>query len=122
MLGGKSWEHWIAQYSLSHQHPVNRVCHTLGIPLIVLSLPLFLVALVASGPYAVLRNPMYLGAAAAMGGAALYYQSWGLLTYVIALVIAAHLFVVAYEEPTLRRVFGRDYDSYCARTRRWGIV
>ena len=79
-------------------------------------------ALVASGPYAVLRNPMYLGAAAAMGGAALYYQSWGLLTYVIALAIAAHLFVVAYEEPALRRAFGRDYDAYCARTRRWGIV
>jgi len=41
MLGGKSWDEWIAQYSLSHQHPVNRVCHTLGIPLIAVSLPLF---------------------------------------------------------------------------------
>jgi uncharacterized membrane protein YGL010W len=40
MLGGKSWDDWIAQYSLSHQHPINRVCHTLGIPLIALSLPL----------------------------------------------------------------------------------
>jgi uncharacterized membrane protein YGL010W len=47
MLGGKTWDQWIAQYSLSHQHPVNRFCHTLGIPLIVLSLPLFLVALAA---------------------------------------------------------------------------
>ena len=45
MLGGRSWEEWIAQYGQSHQHPVNRVCHTLGIPLIVLSLPFFLVAL-----------------------------------------------------------------------------
>jgi protein-S-isoprenylcysteine O-methyltransferase Ste14 len=79
-------------------------------------------ALVASGPYTFLRNPMYLGGAAAMAGAALYYQSWALLAYVITFVIAAHLFVVAYEEPTLRRVFGRDYDAYCARTRRWGIV
>ena len=47
MLGGKSWDEWISQYALSHQHPVNRFCHTLGIPLIVLSLPLFLVAFVA---------------------------------------------------------------------------
>ena len=45
MLGGKSWDEWIAQYSLSHQHPVNRVCHTLGIPLIAVSLPLFAVAI-----------------------------------------------------------------------------
>lgn len=47
MLGGRSWDDWIAQYAGSHQHPVNRFCHTLGIPLIVLSLPLFVVALVA---------------------------------------------------------------------------
>jgi uncharacterized membrane protein YGL010W len=41
MLGGRSSEEWIAQYAHSHQHPVNRFCHTLGIPLIVLSLVLF---------------------------------------------------------------------------------
>ncbi len=41
MLAGKSWDTWIAQYAQSHQHPVNRFCHTIGIPLIALSLPLF---------------------------------------------------------------------------------
>jgi uncharacterized membrane protein YGL010W len=45
MLGDKPWHEWIAQYGRSHQHPVNRFCHTLGIPLIVVSLPLFLLAL-----------------------------------------------------------------------------
>jgi uncharacterized membrane protein YGL010W len=49
MLGGRSWDEWIARYSQSHQHPVNRVCHTLGIPLIVLSLPLFIVSLFMAG-------------------------------------------------------------------------
>ena len=49
MLGGRSWDDWIAQYSRSHQHPFNRVCHVLGIPLIALSLPLFLVTLVTPG-------------------------------------------------------------------------
>jgi uncharacterized membrane protein YGL010W len=38
MLGGKTWDQWISQYALSHQHPVNRFCHTVGIPLIVISL------------------------------------------------------------------------------------
>ena len=49
MLGGRSWEDWIAQYGQSHQHPVTRLCHTLGIPLIVVSLPLFLVVLLVPG-------------------------------------------------------------------------
>ena len=49
MLGGKSWDEWIVQYSQSHQHPINRICHTIGIPLIAISLPLFLVALFVAG-------------------------------------------------------------------------
>jgi len=49
MLAGRSWDDWIARYGHSHQHPVNRLCHTLGIPLIVLSLPLFLAAPIVEG-------------------------------------------------------------------------
>ena len=45
MLAGKSWDEWIAQYATSHRHPINRACHTLGIPMIALSLPLFVVAI-----------------------------------------------------------------------------
>jgi uncharacterized membrane protein YGL010W len=41
MLGGKTNEQWIAQYASSHQHPVNRACHTFGIPTIVVSAALF---------------------------------------------------------------------------------
>ena len=44
MLGNKPLEKWIAEYSQSHQHPINRLCHTFGIPMIALSLPLFVVA------------------------------------------------------------------------------
>jgi len=42
MFGGRTSEQWIAQYASSHQHPVNRACHTLGIPIILVSLVLFL--------------------------------------------------------------------------------
>ena len=38
MLGGRTREQWIAQYATSHQHPVNRLCHTFGIPTIIVSL------------------------------------------------------------------------------------
>jgi Protein of unknown function (DUF962) len=40
MLAGRSWESWIAEYSESHQHPLNRLTHTFGIPIILISLPL----------------------------------------------------------------------------------
>ena len=38
MLGNQSSDSWIRQYSHSHQNPVNRACHTVGIPMIALSL------------------------------------------------------------------------------------
>lgn len=44
MLGNRTSSEWIAQYSGSHQHPVNRFCHTIGIPLIAVSLLLFAAA------------------------------------------------------------------------------
>jgi uncharacterized membrane protein YGL010W len=49
MLAGRSWEDWIARYAQSHRHPVNRFCHTLGIPLIAASLPVFAVAAFVRG-------------------------------------------------------------------------
>ena len=49
MLGGRSWDEWVARYSQSHQHPVNRLCHTLGIPLIVLSFVFLVVAFFVDG-------------------------------------------------------------------------
>ena len=45
MLGNKTSEQWVAQYAQSHQHPVNRFCHTIGIPTILLSIVLAIVGL-----------------------------------------------------------------------------
>ena len=75
--------------------------------------------LVVRGPYRFVRNPMYLGASAALAGAALYYQSPSLLAYLAIFALAMHLFVVWYEEPTLTRAFGDEYAAYRARVRRW---
>jgi protein-S-isoprenylcysteine O-methyltransferase Ste14 len=75
--------------------------------------------LVTRGPYAFVRNPMYLGAGTALAGAALYYRSFSLLTYTVAFMLAAHLFVITYEERALRAKFKDEYVSYCARVRRW---
>ena len=75
--------------------------------------------LVVRGPYRFVRNPMYIGAVLVLAGAALFFMSTPLLVYAGLLLLAAHLFVVFYEEPTLRRSFGRDYEAYCHRVRRW---
>ena len=45
MFGGRTSEEWITLYSRSHQHRVNRFCHTIGIPLIVASILLFVLGL-----------------------------------------------------------------------------
>ena len=49
MLGNKTSEEWIEEYSQSHQHPVNKLTHKIGIPLIAFSVPLFPLALFVEG-------------------------------------------------------------------------
>jgi len=75
--------------------------------------------LVAKGPYRFVRNPMYLGAGLALAGAAAFYGSIPLLAYAVGFLLVMHLFVVVYEEPALRRLFGEDYEAYCRRVGRW---
>ena len=75
--------------------------------------------LVVVGPYRWIRNPMYVGAALALAGASLYYESPALLAYLAGFLLATHLLVLGYEEPTLRRLFGDDYEAYSARVGRW---
>jgi len=75
--------------------------------------------LVVRGPYRFVRNPMYLGAATALAGAALFYESAALAGYAGAFLLLTHAFVMGYEEPTLRTTFGEEYRDYCRRVRRW---
>jgi protein-S-isoprenylcysteine O-methyltransferase Ste14 len=75
--------------------------------------------LVVRGPYRIVRNPMYIGAVLTLMGAVLVYESIALLVYAMFFLVITHVFVIAYEEPTLRRTFGDDYDAYCAHVGRW---
>jgi protein-S-isoprenylcysteine O-methyltransferase Ste14 len=75
--------------------------------------------LVVRGPYRYVRNPMYIGAGLVLIGAAAYYESPRLVGYAAAFMLIAHLFVVLYEEPTLSRSFGREYDDYRRCVARW---
>ena len=75
--------------------------------------------LVVRGPYRFVRNPMYVGAGLALTGAAVFYQSIPLLAYAGVFLVLLHLFVVFYEEPTLRGTFDGDYEMYCKQVGRW---
>jgi uncharacterized membrane protein YGL010W len=61
MLGGRSWDEWIARYAGSHQNRVNRLCHTIGIPLIVISIPTFVVSFWVSGLWRMALTMFLLG-------------------------------------------------------------
>jgi protein-S-isoprenylcysteine O-methyltransferase Ste14 len=52
-------------------------------------------------------------------GQGLLFGNVDLLGYAAIIGIAFHLFVVWYEEPTLRRTFGEEYEDYCRRVPRW---
>lgn len=75
--------------------------------------------LVITGLYRYVRNPMYVAVTAAILGQALLFASEQLLIYGLLVWLAFHLFVYLYEEPTLRRTFGEEYEAYCRTVPRW---
>lgn len=68
--------------------------------------------LVVGGIYRYVRNPMYLAVGATIVGQALLLGQLVLLIYAAAFGVTVFAFVRWYEEPSLRRRFGADYDVY----------
>jgi len=75
--------------------------------------------LVVSGLYNYVRNPMYIGALLMLVAHFLWFGYWSLLIYTGFFFLAFHLFVLNYEEPTLKKKFGRSYTNYMKRVPRW---
>jgi protein-S-isoprenylcysteine O-methyltransferase Ste14 len=75
--------------------------------------------LVARGLYRYVRNPMYVGVLLVIFGQALGFGSLATLWYALAVALVFHLFVIAYEEPTLRDQFGESYAAYLKAVPRW---
>jgi len=49
IMGTRMSEEWVAEYEEGHTHPVNRLCHAFGIPMIASAIPLFVVSLFVGG-------------------------------------------------------------------------
>ncbi|MFH1538963.1 MAG: isoprenylcysteine carboxylmethyltransferase family protein [bacterium] len=75
--------------------------------------------LVAAGLYRYVRNPMYVGVLLVLLGEAVYFGSAALFLYSVIVFIMFNLFIVIYEEPTLKGKFGESYERYCRAVPRW---
>jgi protein-S-isoprenylcysteine O-methyltransferase Ste14 len=62
---------------------------------------------------------MYVGVASFVVGQAILFGSTAVGIYIVCVWLVCHAFVVSYEEPTLRRKFGAEYEEYCRRVPRW---
>jgi protein-S-isoprenylcysteine O-methyltransferase Ste14 len=75
--------------------------------------------LVVSGLYRYVRNPMYVGVVAMILGQGLMLGNIDVLIYAALVWLVTHLFVVGYEEPTLRRTYGVEFEFFCKNVSRW---
>jgi protein-S-isoprenylcysteine O-methyltransferase Ste14 len=77
--------------------------------------------LVVRALYRWVRNPMYVGMGAFLIGEALLLPSIrdGMFLVIASAWAVVTAFIMLYEEPTLRRLFGADYEEYCRHVRRW---
>jgi len=60
-MGGRTWNEWIDDYAKSHEHPINRITHTIGIPMIAVSLLLIIPSLFISRLWIVALTLFILG-------------------------------------------------------------
>jgi protein-S-isoprenylcysteine O-methyltransferase Ste14 len=75
--------------------------------------------LVITGFNRYLRNPMYVGLTVVLVGQALLFGQLSLLIYAGIMLTVTAVFVRAYEEPTLRRQFGAEYEEYWRAVPGW---
>jgi protein-S-isoprenylcysteine O-methyltransferase Ste14 len=75
--------------------------------------------LVVGGLYRYVRNPMYVAVIATIAGQALLLGQRPLVTYALVVWALFATFVRIYEEPTLRRRYGAQYDAYCRKVPAW---
>ena len=77
--------------------------------------------LVIVGFYRYVRNPMYLGFFIGWVGLWIVFgrATAGALAMALAVLVIVNLFVRFYEEPTLLKSFGADYEEYCRNVHRW---
>jgi protein-S-isoprenylcysteine O-methyltransferase Ste14 len=75
--------------------------------------------LVVSGLFRYVRNPIYIAVVSLILGQGLFFGSILVLEYGVVVFVGFYLFVLIYEEPTLLKSYGREYEEFCANVPRW---
>jgi protein-S-isoprenylcysteine O-methyltransferase Ste14 len=75
--------------------------------------------LIVTGPYRFVRNPMYVAVTSLIVGQGLLFGSPALFAYAAAFAGITAAFVHAYEEPTLLRAYGAEYETYRGQVPGW---
>ena len=128
----------ITRWEITGSSPMWRVAQVLGVLLIVAGLippvhafvqfvkaggtPMPIAPtqhLVVTGFNRYVRNPMYVGLIVAILGQALLFGSLGLVLYASVAWVIPALFVRFYEEPTLLRQYGSQYEEYRRNVPAW---
>ena len=130
---------WISKWNIQPAPPGFLLVRLLGILLLIVSIAVLLESfarfalqgigtpapvlptrhLVVTGLYRYVRNPMYVAVIAAILGQSMILGNLDLVFYAGFVWIVSHLFVVVYEEPTLRKTFGDEHAEFCANVPRW---
>jgi protein-S-isoprenylcysteine O-methyltransferase Ste14 len=130
---------WISRWRVHAPFPGFPALRVLGVLLVAAGIPVVLESfarfalqgvgtpapvfptrhLVVKGFYRYVRNPMYVAVISIVLGQALFFGNVYLLAYGLFAWLATHLFVLFYEEPTLRKSFAAEYETYRARVPRW---
>jgi protein-S-isoprenylcysteine O-methyltransferase Ste14 len=126
------WEFRPTFFDVGLARPIGILLIVAGVPIVVDSYARFALQglgtpapvappdhLVVTGLYRHMRNPMYVSVLAVICGQGLLFGHWGLIIYGVVFWLASHVFVLVYEEPTLRRAFGTEYETFRANVPRW---
>jgi len=76
-------------------------------------------SLVTSGPFRISRNPVYLGMAAILLGAAVFLGTLVTLAFPVIFIALIEFFIIPGEERNLEKIFGERYRAYKKSVRRW---
>ncbi|MGC2164013.1 MAG: isoprenylcysteine carboxylmethyltransferase family protein [Silvibacterium sp.] len=137
VAGAVPW--WISRWHVHAPFPGFTLLRVIGVLLIIAGVPVLLESfarfalqgmgtpapvfptehLVVKGFYRFVRNPMYVSVLAVLIGQALFLGNIDILVYAAFAWLIAHLFVLGYEEPTLRKSFGAKYEAYRSHVPRW---
>lgn len=77
-------------------------------------------AIVETGVYGWLRNPMYLGHLIFMAGLVVLFSSWAALALLLFHGWWFHHRVLE-DEAHMSEIFGPQFDAYTTRVKRWGL-